>query len=641
MNGTRVKCCLRRSRGQRRFRNLLCYTFGMGIRRSIGVSGKSVQGNVTVGLVVSAGVGLAVTGALLSQSVNLSLRKIASSEGEQVLVNYAKKQAAITAATTAAPCADTAASATFSPEPSGSPDSGLQSRCFQAGDDKILQACKVCTPGQPGYQVVSVQLPAPEWGACGAAGANWVAYTYTGLQEHYIYLSPWPAVEWSVGDRKLYTLDAQRVFKGGLSAFNADPIGTIQSTPDLPRGQAQNETLVFNVAQLLTESSSTQTSFLDGLAEQSTSTAIARRFLCSKNRANDTNCYSNSGGAWIGAISSGSAQGPFFVTATGSDAAVTFVREYQEIGKYCACAKLTELHPNFDYVESRMAPYLTQPGQLNLDSNEMPIPELNLSQTTDSGSDSSTFPDDDVWVMVRDAKALPADVERVHFKRSQDYLGATHGAIRRVYSFTVKFADGHIEEVLTGTEHNNSGVGRKIYLVGNSYVLQSSGCSSAGVRVPTEAISCRTPGGSQSCQASCSAGMQLVTNPYYISGTLAWSPAISKVTDTTISCGPGCSNRWGGGTGCTPTVCGAVCAAPSPEVEEVRCTTRGGATCQVSCEAGKTLVADPYVISGVWQWGPRVQRVDESSFRCFPTCSNRYGSGTGCQPTTCGGVCSP
>lgn len=609
----------------------------------MGVLTRDQRGNAAVGLAVGAGLAMAVTGVMLSQSVNQSLRKIASSEGEQVLVNYAKKKAVIAAAMSTSPCSGALAGSSFSAEPSGSPDAGLSSRCFTAGSDKILQACKVCQPGQPGYQVVSVQLPAPEVGPCGAERWNWVAYTYSGLSNSYIYLSPWPAVEWTVGERKLYTLDSRKVFTGGREAFEVDPVATIQSTPDLPRGSGRNETLVFNVAQLMVESSSTQASFLDGLRAESRSTAMSNRFMCSRNRANDTECYSNSGGAWMGALSSSSASGPFFVSASGSSSAVTFVPSYQEIGKYCACTKLTNLHPNMDYVESRMAPYLTQPGNLNLTANEMPLPELKLSQVTDSSSESTTFPDDAVWAMVRQARVLPAEVELIDTSRSHDYIGATHGAIRRVYSFTVKFADGHIEEVLTGTEHKNHGVGRKIYLVGRVYVLQTAGCSSAGYREPVEneAISCRTPGGNQSCQISCSAGMQLVTNPYYISGLLAWVPAIRKVNDTTISCSAACSNRYGSGTGCQATVCGAVCSAPSPEVEEVRCTTRGGAHCQVSCEAGKKLVADPYVISGTWQWGPRVQRIDESTFRCFPTCSNRYGSGTGCTPSTCGGVCAP
>ncbi len=175
------------------------------------------RGNVAVGLAAAAGLGLAVTGVLLSQSVNQSLRKIASGEGEQALVNYAKKRAAITAAMTTSTCSGPAATVTFTAEPVGTADSGLHSRCFTTeapGSEKILQACKVCTPGQAGYQVVSVQLPAPEVGACGAAGAN----------------------------------------------------------------------------------------------------------------------------------------------------------------RYCACTRLTNLHLNFDYVESRMAPYLRQPGNMNLAANEMPIP---------------------------------------------------------------------------------------------------------------------------------------------------------------------------------------------------------------------------------------------------------------------------
>lgn len=435
-------------------------------------------GSLALGLAVGTALSASVAAVLLTQSVEISLKNVISSEEEQVLVNYAKKKAALLAVTTPSPCDGTVAATGFTAEPTSSPDAGIQSRCFKSGSEKILQACKVCTPGQAGYQVVTVQLPG---GACGGSDANWVAYTYDGYENSYIYLSPWPAVEWQVGSRKLYTLDSQRVFTGGLAAFQSDPVRKILETPDLPRGVGRNERLVFDVAQLMVESASTQSSFLDALAAGSTSSALIKnQFLCSRNRAGDSTCHCNNCGAWMGALSSASADGPYFVSHTDNNLSVGFLPRYKEIGKYCACTKLTDLHQNFDYVESRMAPYLTQPGNMNLAANELPIPELNLSQTTLSTQEWQTFPDDAVWDMVRQARILPASVELLHWKRSADYLATANGSIRRVYTFTVKFSDGHIEEVLTGTEHNNGGVGRKIYLVGNTYVLQTSGCSSAG-----------------------------------------------------------------------------------------------------------------------------------------------------------------
>jgi hypothetical protein len=54
------------------------------------------------------------------------------------------------------------------------------------------------------------------------------------------------------------------------------------------------------------------------------------------------------------------------------------------------------------------------------------------------------------------------------------------GAIRAVYSFAVQYPNGQIQEMLLGTERNNNGVGRKIYLVGNQYVLQPAECASYG-----------------------------------------------------------------------------------------------------------------------------------------------------------------
>jgi hypothetical protein len=131
-------------------------------------------------------------------------------------------------------------------------------------------------------------------------------------------------------------------------------------------------------------------------------------------------------------------------------------------------------------VESMMAPYLTQFGNLNLAANELPLPQLNLSQQTDRTSDWRTFPDSDVWAMVQKAMGLDSSVTVVGKKRSADYIGAGFGAIRRVYSFAVHYPNGQIQEILLGTEHYNNGVGRKIYLVGNQYVLQPASCSAYG-----------------------------------------------------------------------------------------------------------------------------------------------------------------
>lgn len=149
----------------------------------------------------------------------------------------------------------------------------------------------------------------------------------------------------------------------------------------------------------------------------------------------------------------------------------------QSIG---CCKKIADLHADFPMVESLMAPYLTQGGNLNLSANEMPIPQLNLSQQTDRSADWKTFPDSDVWAMAKEMLGLEFSVKVIGKKRSVNYVGGWGGAIRAVYSFAVQYPNGQIQEILLGTEHNNNGVGRKIYLVGNQYVLQPAECASYG-----------------------------------------------------------------------------------------------------------------------------------------------------------------
>ena len=126
-------------------------------------------GSSALGLAVGTALAASVAAVLLTQSVGISLKNVISSEEEQVLVNYAKKKAALLAVTIPSPCDGTVAATGFTAEPAGSPDAGIQSRCFKSGSEKILQACKVCTPGQAGYQVVTVQVP----GASCIAGESW------------------------------------------------------------------------------------------------------------------------------------------------------------------------------------------------------------------------------------------------------------------------------------------------------------------------------------------------------------------------------------------------------------------------------------------------------------------------------------
>jgi len=155
-------------------------------------------------------------------------------------------------------------------------------------------------------------------------------------------------------------------------------------------------------------------------------------------------------------------------------------REVGPLQSIGCCRKITDLHADFPMIESMMAPFLMQGGNLNLAANEMPIPQLNLSQQNDSSADWKTFPDADVWAMVQKKMGLDSSVTVIGKKRSANYVGVWGGAIRAVYSFAVKYPNGQIQEILLGTEYNNNGVGRKIYLVGNPYVLQPAVCASSG-----------------------------------------------------------------------------------------------------------------------------------------------------------------
>lgn len=447
------------------------------------------KGNTSVLLAVGAAGALLAGGFLFSQletqSVSQTLRRTVGGDREQLLTFYSKRKiqemSPLFGGATD-PCTSPTPGPFVAAPPPISSTTDIEARCFTVSNSKILQA----RFANETDRTVSVEYP-----SCGKQ--KWIAYTYSGFANNYIYLSPLPAIETKFGTRTLYVLNSLKTHTGGGAAFLANPVGIIEGTTadNFPGNSRPHQALLFNTAELLADSASAQTAFLNSVAATSSGAVIANKYLCARNRADDDVCHVNNGGGWMGAISSNGPSGPFHLSATDGGGSVTFRPTFEKIGEYCACTRVTDLHPSFDLVESRMKPYLTAPGNLNIQPNdngspadEMPLPELQLRQYTDLASGSTTFSDDDVWQKVKATRNLPSATELIGLRRSSAHLGVASGsipggAIRYVYSFTAKLPNGIIEEILTGTEHNTA-AGRKIYLAGQSHVLQTPSCSYAG-----------------------------------------------------------------------------------------------------------------------------------------------------------------
>ncbi|MEZ4814132.1 MAG: glycine-rich protein [Bdellovibrionota bacterium] len=154
--------------------------------------------------------------------------------------------------------------------------------------------------------------------------------------------------------------------------------------------------------------------------------------------------------------------------------------------------------------------------------------------------------------------------------------------------------------------------------------------------VVTMQITC-TSNRATPCTATCPAGTAMASSPYVISGQMAWGPRVVQNSATSFTC----YTAYGGRSYGYNSTCGGVCTTVSPQVGVASCSTSGSQTCIASCPAGRKIVGSPYIISGTLPWNPQVIQTSPTTIQCFPTCSNRFGSGTGCTTTKCGVVCAP
>ncbi len=163
-------------------------------------------------------------------------------------------------------------------------DAGLGSLAALSTNTVLASIGKILSPRLAEAQTTSEQ---------------WLAFTYPGFGNSYIYLSKLPADSVTHEGKTLFIFDLDKIYFGGLTAFTADPETAIKNTALVPVGYTRipDTRYLFNTAQLAAEPAGTRAGLIDGFAS-----FIPNRFLCTENKVNAPECHVNNLGTWAPGI---------------------------------------------------------------------------------------------------------------------------------------------------------------------------------------------------------------------------------------------------------------------------------------------------------------------------------------------------
>lgn len=165
---------------------------------------------------------------------------------------------------------------------------------------------------------------------------QWLAYTYPGYASSYIYLTKLPVPANTVAGKTFYVYNPERIIQGMSEAtFLADPSTAIKNATVVPVGNISSppKRLLFNMAQLQSESTTTQATTIDGIT-----TAIPHRYLCTENMVGATDCSNNGTMGWtpnFGTV----ANGDIYVSENNNASTITFTQA-QKLGTFTVAPTL-------------------------------------------------------------------------------------------------------------------------------------------------------------------------------------------------------------------------------------------------------------------------------------------------------------
>lgn len=150
-------------------------------------------------------------------------------------------------------------------------------------------------------------------------------------------------------------------------------------------------------------------------------------------------------------------------------------------GQQLFCARDTETsvacvnqaESTFNTIEAKLAPYMSQPGNLNIAAGEFGTAQTELEMTQDTQQVFfSSFTKEESWARVKELLSLPTGIKILWTRSSNLYSNTAYGGSHRyIHSYIIEWMDGFQEQITYATEHILVDGWRKVYLINKDYPL--------------------------------------------------------------------------------------------------------------------------------------------------------------------------
>lgn len=163
----------------------------------------------------------------------------------------------------------------------------------------------------------------------------------------------------------------------------------------------------------------------------------------------------------------------------------------------------------FDMIEAKLAPYLSQPGNLNITAGEFGTAQTEFEMTQDTRQDNApSFTKEESWARVKELLSIPDSAQIVWTKSSNLYSNTAYGGSHRyVHSYVIQISGAAPRQITYATEYLPGYGWRKVYFINKEYPLVDQNGQCLGNN-PTGTMSCviRRSLGTESAAVACNAG---------------------------------------------------------------------------------------------------------------------------------------
>lgn len=160
----------------------------------------------------------------------------------------------------------------------------------------------------------------------------------------------------------------------------------------------------------------------------------------------------------------------------------------------------------FDMIEARLAPYMSQPGNLNIAAGEFGTAQTELGMTQDTRQDNApSFTKEESWARVKELLSIPDSAQIVWTKSSNLYSNTAYGGSHRyVHSYVIQISGSAPRQITYATEYLPGYGWRKVYFTKEYPLLNPDGqCMSDVIMFAPPSCINRSVDGTTTAIATC------------------------------------------------------------------------------------------------------------------------------------------